>query len=243
MEPSNSVKAIQPVGEYTAEKFEMNFGAATSLAPFTARYKFFSPALLYLFGRFNDGPLVDFAAEDKPKYLYLYRKFDTKIFSGMDCGYDPSWNYVLWGMPLDYWPAFESFMLSLALYDPAEQNVYRVGAQDVHIFDPIAKAGTQIAGLEIVVFGINGSRGCVALANDGIGLPTVRRYPTQADTRAFASALFSADDPVAAVAAITPETPLPETSLPPLRTVPLAQMAPAKRLEYETLLRLYRKFN
>ena len=247
MKLHEGVQAVRPTGEFNAPKLEMSFGAAVMLAPFTGQYQFFTPALLYLHGRFHDAPLIDFTEESKIDPIYLHKRFQNRIFSGMDCGSDPAWNYVLWAIPRYHWPAFEAFMLSLALYCPETENVYRVGSQDLSIVDPLAADKKLLAPrLDIVVFGVNGNRECVAVTRpkSGVvigGLPRVRRYPPQARTTAFASALFAKEDPVAAVAALGPEVRLPDDSMPPFRTVPLDQMSPDKRMEYEALLRQYHK--
>src|SRR4051812_19370615 len=120
------------------EKHWMEFGAAGSLAPFVVQYQFFTPALLYVYGRFNDRPIFDFAAQYAGSFRVYHRLFDHEIFRGMETpDGDPAWNRALWAIERSAWPAFEQWMLSITFSDAATRTVIRVGSQDVSAADPL----------------------------------------------------------------------------------------------------------
>jgi len=169
----------------------MDFGTAENLSGFAVQYRFFSPALLYLFGFFTDHHLVDFLREQKHEVPIWMYTFDRPIFAGMeDRGNHSGWNHTLLAVTTDQWTALESFILSVAICDYSNKAVFRTGAQDINIADPLwvdRNSGLLCPStplLPIVVFGVNGSAGCVAL-NRHAHPPAACRFKPLAETVGF----------------------------------------------------------
>ena len=189
-----------------APKYEMRFGASEGLFAFKDQYKFFSPALLYVFGRFDDGPIMQFLIEGDPDLRIMFYRFARPIFKGLTTpDGDANWNFVLWGMDAKIWPAFENFLLSFVVTDTEHQCVFNIGAQDITIADPLTMDKQVILqpmfpSIDIVMFGVDSNKYAVAMEprDDFMIPPCVKFHPPQPGTAAFAQALFSGVAPAAA---------------------------------------------
>lgn len=187
-------------------KYEMKFSAASGLHEFSERYKFFSPAPLYIYGRFDDGPIMQFMVEEEPDLHIMFHRFACPIFSGLTTpDGDVNWNFVLWGMDAETWPAFENYLLSFVITDTEHQCVFNIGAQDITIADPLTVDKQVILqpmfpSIDIVVFGVDSNKYAVAMepCDDLMTPPKVKFHPPQPGTAAFANALFSGVAPAAA---------------------------------------------
>jgi hypothetical protein len=189
-----------------APKYQMRFGNADRLSQFE-EYQFFTPALLYIYGRFNDRPLLDFMQETKQEVRLMHRLFNQPIFRGFHTpDGNTDWCRALWAVERTIWDAFENFMLSVVMSEASAGCVYGAGSQDVQIVDPLAIdrsviISVPVPALDIVVFGVDGSNCCVAVDHGPATLmcpPTVRIHPPQLPMQRYAAALFSGDNPVLA---------------------------------------------
>lgn len=100
------------------------------------RYVFYSPAMLYLWGRFSDTPLTDILSRvDVP---ILWHRFEKPLFRGLVSGLDASWNHVLWACPRDRWEEFSFAVIETAQVDTKRHVVYTYAVQEVTIYDPIS---------------------------------------------------------------------------------------------------------
>jgi hypothetical protein len=190
--------AIARIGGQVAPKFEMKFGAASGLHEFGDQYQFFSPALLYIFGRFDDGPLLQFMAEKAPDLRIMFHRFARRLFKGMVTpDGDENWNYALWAMESSIWPVFENYLLSFAITDSEHQCVFKVGAQDLTIADPLTVdrrvvLPPALPSIDVVVLGVDSNKYAVAMKaqDDLMQHPEVEFHPPQPPTVDFANALF-----------------------------------------------------
>lgn len=226
------------------EKCTMGFGQAEGLGAFTEAYRFFSPALPYLYGRFTDRFLVQFLAEMSGQIDFLHHRFERSLFAGMESpDGDGAWNSVLWALDVSVYPDFEKFLLSVAVSDPARGSLYRVGVQDVEIVDPLwhdhaAVLSPHPPTIPVTVFGVNSNRGAMAVdwaPGQPWTRPRVCRYPADAKTCLFTRVLFGAEDLAKAMDVITPAMPAATKPL-VWRTQDMENLSPEKRAEYQRIL-------
>ncbi len=183
-----------------APKYEMDFDGAESLDRFGS-YQFFTPAPAYLFGRLTDRVLIDFLdtyhGEGDPRLLY--KLFDRNLFTGLQLGYDESWNRVLWAMEKEAWKAFEPYLLSAVFVDSSEKQVYRFGAQDLLVPDPLAPLVTpQSSRIPVVLLGVNSTKFRVAAAPrtaTGQSIVEVLRFPPDPRLDGLMRTIAACDNP------------------------------------------------
>lgn len=224
-------------GRYEAPKHWMNFGKGERLSQFD-RYVFFTPAPLYIHGQFDDRPLVDFLAQTKKVAHFMHHLFDKPIFEGLDTpNGNKDWNRALWAMEADAWPEFESFMLAVTPFDLARRSVWRVGAQDLDVLDPLWASKHAVVAADapvarVVALGVDGTEGQIgfqAPADPRVGRPALRRWPPQPKTIAFAKLLFAGMNPALA---IDPPVVLPERGVDRLRVRDISEFSAPKQAEY-----------
>jgi len=201
-----SGQARRIIGE-PIEKYEMKFGAAEGLYRFTDQVRFFTPALLYLHGRFTDEPLVQFCDEQDIDLQLMHRRFEQPIFQGLHTpDGDPDWNYVLWGVVDEHYERLENYMLSITLTDANSGWVSRVGAADLEIVDPLWLDRNRLITptaprIPAVAWGVDSTAGALSLEappGEVYELPRLKRHPPQPETLAFAEALRTGRNPLAA---------------------------------------------
>lgn len=228
-------------------KYAMTFGEADRLSMFP-EYRFFSPALPYLFGRANDSPfagLVSAAADAK----ILYRRFDTAVFTGMCAGDDCEWNFVLFAVEAKHWAMLENLMLGALFYSMQDRFMSRIGAQDVEIADPLyvdKHRNRQAAPrLQIVVFGVDSPDACWTVAPATDGSPVVQQTPPLIRTQRMAAALFDNEDPAKAQKILDESTsqPLPAQRLRPPTIVDVSQLSDEQRKRAMQDIEEYKKGN
>lgn len=219
---------VERVREPEAPKYEMDTGAADRLGVF-ACYRFFSPGILYaLRGLHDEEPFCQFLSEYPGECHLLHRHFSQAIFRGMVTpDGDRGWDHALWAVEADAYPALENFLLSLTFHDPASKRLWRIGATDITIVDPlyverVRLLPSHVPVLRAVAFGIDGSRGRIAVdasTEAGRAFVTggrqVLHYPPSDQVTSFARTLFGAG-PEAAQLAIAEGLPVPITT-PPLQ--------------------------
>lgn len=186
-------------------KYELKVGAAKGLTELLGEYAFFTPAPLYLYGRFVDAPLIDFA-HATPDARFYYKKFRRPIFRGLEApsNGNPDWNFVLWAVRVQHWDAFADFLVSITLTYEDHRDVAGVGQQTLDVLDPLATDlatvySSAIPLVPVHAFGINGSRFRVGLKAGRSPLmdpPAVRAYGPDDAMRVFAKALYGGDNPL-----------------------------------------------
>lgn len=187
------------------DKYELKTGNAKALAELLDDYAFFTPAALYLHGRFRDAPLADFIYMVAPDCRFYYKKFRHQIFRGLETkNRDPDWNYVLWAVERRHMEQFSAWMVSLTLTYEDDKSVAGVGEQQFQIVDPLAaeRASMWHPGLgtvPVTTFGLNGSRfkaGFVAGESKLLDPPTLGFFVPDAEMREFRKALYGGANPV-----------------------------------------------
>lgn len=186
-------------------KYELKTGAA-GLTDLTGEYTFFTPAILYVHGNFQDGPLIDFMYDLNVEVKFYYKQFRKPLFRGLEArtNGDPAWNFALWAVRSEYFQALNDFLVSVTLTYRDDHTVAGVGEQLVSIPDPLRVDRTvlydpAIPHVPVTVFGINGSRYRAALETSDrpfAAPPTLRFYAPDEAMVTFAKALYCGVNPI-----------------------------------------------
>jgi len=187
------------------KKRRFPLGNAESLAVLQADWAFFTPAVLYLHGRFSDAYLIDYMfdlQEDVPLFFY---KFQAPLFNGLHSSNgSKDWNHAVWAVPLEYWQSLLDFICSVSIANRDDQNLWRFGLQELTILDPVRveRASILTPDLPLVAvgaFGMYGSAGQAYfqqnLANPFIP-PRLTFHKPDAQDKVFAKAYFDGKNPI-----------------------------------------------
>ena len=148
------------------------------LSAFTDHLVFFTPALLYLRGRFRDDLLHDYAS-DRNVDLTIYGKtFRRPLFRGLEAADgDAHWNHTLWAVRSGVWEGsgvnhgLRDFLLTAKLTDSRRRVMYGIGVQrlvvlDPQVFDRCVVIPERVPVVSVWAFGVNGSRAAWAFRFD-----------------------------------------------------------------------------
>lgn len=124
---------------FVVPKYQITFKNVKRLANLT-QYVWFTPAPVYLWGRYTDVNLGDIVSEHNIK-LFWY-KFNKSIFKGLDFQGDPSWNHVLWAVDNTSWNKLADGILESVQFKLDTRVLYRYALQDFVVVDPL-QADTQ----------------------------------------------------------------------------------------------------
>jgi len=122
------------VREKVTPKYRIKFDGVRSLGELSD-YIWYTPAPIYLWGGFDDRNWHDLISKTGVKLLWY--KFQKPIFSGLECGSDPDWNYTLWGADSKSWEKIADFVIESSAVNIPNSMVCRYGIQELVIFDPL----------------------------------------------------------------------------------------------------------
>lgn len=186
-------------------KRPLQFGTGVkAVSPFQERYAFFTIAIPYVWGVFRDVILADFQAQAKRPVEFFFTKFPRPLFAGLETPNGNSdWNYVLWAMERECWPAFINHLCGAVSTDTPHRRVYRYGYQELEIVDPLGDAGLLLPttpSLKIGAFGVRSNLYVAAFApRPPLALPRLMFYRADPECKLYAQALFVDEDPRAAL--------------------------------------------
>lgn len=158
--PNGQCKRIE-VDVETIPKIRLNIGADVErLGQFEDRFVFFTPALLYLYGGFNDKFLSAFRAEQNREIPFYFTSFDRPLFRGLRntlSGWG-GWNHILWAIDREWFNKFDHHLLT-QLVQPAPGTVCRYVRVDYAIKDPVYRDRATIdpmlwPSIDIPVYGV-----------------------------------------------------------------------------------------
>ena len=154
---------VDAKGIITKHRFPL--GQAESLAVLQEEWAFFTPAVLYVHGKFTDAYLIDYMfdiQEDVPLYFY---RFQAPVFAGLESrSGDKGWNFALWAVHLEYWETLLDFICSVSIANRDDKQMWRFGLQELTILDPVRVERAKILTPELPLvtvgaFGMYGSQG------------------------------------------------------------------------------------
>lgn len=120
---------------FVVPKYHIKFERAAQLTDIPG-YVWYSPAPLYLWGRFSESNLAD-AVQRHDLKIFWY-KFDQPIFSGLQLPGDNSWNHALWAAREDQWNILVDAILETVQFDIPQSRLYQYALQKFSIYDPLA---------------------------------------------------------------------------------------------------------
>lgn len=181
-------------------KYRIKFEGARQLADVPG-YVWFTPAALYLWGRFTELQLGDLV-ESTALRIFWYR-FDRPLFAGFEVGGDKDWNHTLWAVEAESWEKLVDRMLELMLLDRPSKSVYRYALQQLSIADPLVVDSAVISSTTpprtvVYAFAVNSDRHQLAFTQlqwDVSQLPGMRRLPASQADQNLAKRLFAAGVP------------------------------------------------
>ena len=119
---------------FTVAKYKIGFGNYKAISAIDG-YTWYTPALLYLWGRFTDINLADLMAKyDFKIYWYL---FDKPIFNGLNFKEDRSWNHLLWAAPNADWNNIVNGILETVQFDIPNKLLFQYALQSMDVYDPL----------------------------------------------------------------------------------------------------------
>lgn len=138
------------LGSEPTQIVTMKLGSAKNLHELLSEYQFYTPALLHLTVPLQFDPFDLFCEEYGQPVVRFTAKFDKPLFGGLvHPNGDTSWNYTLFGLPLEHWEAYRAWIGSVAFDDRAKNLFRRVRTQDIHVLDPLGTESIPITALVI----------------------------------------------------------------------------------------------
>lgn len=184
-------------------------------APFCERFAFFTPAILYLWGRFDEALLFHFLELQGCRVDLFHTRFTRPLFQGLEApNGDADWNRVLWAVERPFWKPLEDHLLAAVCTDRREKMVFRYASQDLTVADPLfldrcLLAPPRVPVMPITAFGVKCNRYTVALepGDSSFGLPRLAWHPPDRQCQAYAKTIFEKHDESRAAELLRTENP------------------------------------
>ena len=120
---------------FRVPKYRIEFQRAGKLEDIPG-YVWYTPAALYLWGRYTDNNLSDLVQLHNLKIFWY--KFEKPIFNGFKFNEDPSWNHVLWAASAEQWGKLVDGILESVQFDLKNSKLYQYALQELTIYDPLS---------------------------------------------------------------------------------------------------------
>ena len=181
-------------------KRKVTFGGTLRSLAAADKYVWYTPALMYLWGRFSDTPLIDITRRTNCPILWY--RFDEPIFRGLELGPDNSWNYMLWACPREHWDGLVDGVLETAQFDLPKRLLYTYALQVTKVYDPLVVDRQKFfipgvtATLDINVFAVCTNKHQIVFRSEskpGVSPAPIRVAPERS-LRRLAAQFFSDPD-------------------------------------------------
>jgi len=116
---------------FRVPKYQIKFEKAAKLSDIQG-YVWYSPAALYLWGRFTETNLAEIISRTNIKIFWY--KFDKPIFDH----FGPEWNHLLWAASVEDWPKVVDAVLETVQFDIPLEILYQYALQEFSIIDPLS---------------------------------------------------------------------------------------------------------
>jgi hypothetical protein len=182
---------------FRVPKYQVQFSKAFKLADIQG-YKWYSPAAIYLWGRFSETTLSDIVSRMDLR-IFWYR-FEKPIFSGFSVSGDSSWNHALWACQENQWPRLVDLLLEVVQFDMTSKTLYHYALQSLSLPDPlnVDKSGlitNKTPEVEIYSFAVLTNKGQYAFGDNSLRkageLPRMATYRPDPKHVSAANKLFS----------------------------------------------------
>lgn len=200
--PSDSLPVLDARG--FIKKYPLPVGQAKTFQSFEKDYAFFTPAILYLHGNFNDTPLLDLCCLTGTNIKFYFYKSNVRIFQRLEAksNGNADWNFVLWAVAREHWKAVSDFLVSITLSYSESREVAGIGEQNFQILDPLAVSYAKLVNgniplMSIAAFGLNTNNFRAYFTTDAnFSPPTLTFGQPVTDMQVFADALYNGANPV-----------------------------------------------
>lgn len=119
---------------FRVPKYQIKFEKADRLSAIPG-YTWYTPAALYLWGRFSEVNLSDIVQQDDIKIFWY--QFAKPLFKGFHVGSDVAWNHTLWAAKDSDWKNITDRILESVQFDIATKSIYQYALQSVDVCDPL----------------------------------------------------------------------------------------------------------
>jgi hypothetical protein len=120
---------------FQVPKQRVEFQRAENLAQIPG-YVWYTPAPLYLWGRYSENNLSDMVQHRNVQILWY--RFDKPVFQGFQLNGDPAWNHILWAAKAEDWPKIVDGILETVQFDIPNSRLYQYAMQNLTVYDPLA---------------------------------------------------------------------------------------------------------
>lgn len=175
---------------------ELQLSSKAQLTDLVDDMVFYTPGILH--ARFQ--LIIDFHAAYQEELSLqcpqVSLRFEHPVFRGLQVGYDPEWNYVLFGMHKQHWEPFRQWLGTAAITNTGELGIGRIRFQDVEVRDPLNKDLTlslhDIPRVPVVVLCVETDKGSGYMVPHALGPPSYKWNPRAkwSDTQQFAHAIL-----------------------------------------------------
>ena len=194
----NQVNTQTPISKvFSAERRRLRLPAKLKkLSDVSNDFVFWTPALLYMYGRLTDAVLQEAMAAANEEIPLLYTTFGVKLFSGLeDVGGDSGWNYTLFLCPKEQWGHLENYLCGAVMYNTYDEHVCKYAIQDVVLLDPLVVLPSSEEVVAVNVFGVLSNFGVYSLRTDNAGSPPqLVKNPADAFCVSLANSLFKQEN-------------------------------------------------
>lgn len=179
-----------------APKYKVQFEGAGKLSDVPG-YKWFSPAAMYLWGRFTDMHLQDLMSRHN-LVIYWYA-FQNPVLAGFTVNGDKAWNHTLWAVAEDKWEALVDSVLETMMIDRDTKTMTGFALQYLTIVDPLYADKKVVVDANspkatVGYFAVLTDKYQLAFTRQEGGpgeIPHVRTLSAQAQQRRVAGAVYS----------------------------------------------------
>lgn len=119
---------------FRVPKYRIEFQNASRLSDITG-YVWYTPAIIYLWGRYSDVNLSDLIQRHDIKIFWY--KFEKPIFQGLTVNGDPAWNHTLWASEESKWIKLVNGILETVQFDTVAKKIYQYALQNLTVYDPL----------------------------------------------------------------------------------------------------------
>lgn len=127
-------------------------------------YALFSVAAPYVYGAFDDRRWAEIPAITGREFPLHYVRLDRPVFGGLELPgrNDASWNYALFAVKVEDYPAASEFLLKMMTIDSVNNLAYAYAEQEVLIEDVLAVRNRSVIDtlpvVKVCAWAVRGSR-------------------------------------------------------------------------------------
>lgn len=202
------IPADRPGKSYAVQRdrsFEIpsiNFSSSIKqLSQVTERFHFFVPGALFLWGRLKREIILDFLTTQQHDVQLAHYRFQNPIVAGLTSpSGNADWNFVVWAIEQQHWPAFLDHMCSVVVTDRITQQVIKYGYFSLQIPDPLVRDRSvllpnSIPTVEVSAFGVLSNKGSIGCHQPIAFTPRFELGDADPELVRYADIVFQQQDP------------------------------------------------